>query len=561
MIFVTNKYDLSYYGNIPAQLCYCEYLASASDMYLQGSWSPNLSPYTLGAAVWTVDGNTALEVIDPAYYEFYIARNPFTGNHYFTFRLKAYTAVMCEEKCFLIRIGVTNASGDLVFAAWTERYCIPSCCEHISGVYINQDGYVETVTSTFSGTSAGEPTGACGRPLIRLISTSDCWNAFTGEYFGQPATTIQGTYFPFVKISTMEGVIKQRPREITVERSYNCRIQRVESARQYLLDGYEYFPSWKMDEIESQFSSSRIYVDDFSGIVEYKYYGGTPFRRYDTRECYDVFKLNATLSECITRQIFGCISTCVEGNGAYYFIIPAQYDDGLFYDNNGNVIASYIDGSGSSLVNWFASQGLTVSIVSLSPVPCNYAAILSVTGDVVPPSIYYDEPTFSNQIQGIFLTTTDNICDYIPTSECDAPVIGMITFGDMPCDAPIIGTITYGDVVGTALTFTFDAAWTEITSSFELFNNVVEFDINATTPQFANANNEVVFEGMYIGFIEGAGVPNAPRIVPVPADADFLDGATILVDEFGRFYLTGTMQWAGLPDVEINFTNLIYNIV
>src|SRR4051812_41146807 len=134
MIFVADKYHLSYYSNIPPELCYCENVATASDMYLQGFWGANQAPYTFSVEVWSVDGNTIYEVIDPKYYKIYVGVDPFSGRHYLAFNLKSFSPQMCAQKCFLMKIGVKNASGVFVFANYTERYCLASCCEYASAI-------------------------------------------------------------------------------------------------------------------------------------------------------------------------------------------------------------------------------------------------------------------------------------------------------------------------------------------------------------------------------------------------------------------------------------------
>src|SRR5690606_5402149 len=107
----------------------------------------------------------------------------------------------------------------------------------------------------------------CGEKLVRLISRFPCYDAFTGEYYAIPDDVIGGSAdFAYTKVTSIRGRFVQRPREIVRQISYNCKLQRSESARQFLLEGYDIFPAWKMDEIEGQLHAPYLWVE-----TEYQY--------------------------------------------------------------------------------------------------------------------------------------------------------------------------------------------------------------------------------------------------------------------------------------------------
>jgi hypothetical protein len=560
MIWVANKNDLSYYSGVPERMCYCENLSAPSDMLLQGSWNgiTVLGGYSASVEVWSVDGNTALEVISPSLYDIYFAKNPLTGQHFFTFRLKSYSPVMCTEKCFLIRIGITG-NGSLVFAAWTERYCITNCCDVPRGIIMGSSSNIEIVPIP----EAVLPEAECGEAMIRVISSSDCYNAFSNDYFGQPSVIFSGTYIPYFKISIFRGRKRRLPRDIEIQRSYNCRIQRIETARQWQLISPEYFPEWKMDELEAQFASSKIWIDDFSEYTQYQFEGGAVFARRDLRStCVPIYQLTATVQECITRQTFGCVSTCVDTAQAYYFVVPDSYSGGYFFNQQGQIIANDpVDGA-SSLVNWLQAQGLTTTVIENSPKPCAYNSIIQVEGDIIPSVVYYDQMTLQNALNPIFADITD-ICSFIPNAYCQGPVLGTIVFGDAPCDAPLLGVISYGDIPTTNFNVYAFTPWsTVISNSGEVTAGVatINFNIEKTVGGMNGDSYGVMNE--IICTIDPAGYPTAPRIITTGVDdiGNISAGWQVVVDTDGTVRFTGTVELVADNILNLKMNDLIYSI-
>lgn len=573
MIWRYNVQDLDYYQSRPNELCYCETLAYPSDLTLQGHFTKQTGYYELFVEVWDESGTVFYENALP-YFDWCIADNPLRANEqFFNLQLKTWSPAMCANKCFVIKALIVNRDipTSVVFGeAWTEKYCIKDCCDEARGITITQDGFVVATQSGLVPANSNPAVTLCGEPLLRLITKVDCYDPFFGDYYGMPENVSIGSTltFPFVKISTFKGRLRQRPREISIERSYNCRIQRAESARQYLLEGFELFPSWKMDELEVQLHGNQIWVDDFNNYKEYIFNGGVALKQIVNGTCYDTFKLEATINDCTKRITYGCVVSCAPQNTNYY-VIPSNYAGGLFYNQSCGVIADLIyepsPAVGTSLITWFQSQGLNAELVDASPVSCDYTAIIAVTpntSSVIPSTIYYDSCGLNTQIQ-VLNVSLEDICDYIPQG-CDAPVIGTITDSDMPCDAPVIGVITDSDITPTDLTFYDYNDWAmviaAIENKLELYGNSILFGldtIKAGVPYVIGDDVPLVNE--QIGFVTAAAIPSVAKVFD-STNSDLTGDQTITVNTDGFVYFNGTITVTVDNELEITFTNLYYTL-
>lgn len=553
MIWVSNKADLQYYNGS----CYCTTLGFPSDMLLQGSWSPNSSPYTLSAEVWTPDGNTILEILPSSYYEFYIFE--YGGLHYFTFRLKSYTSIMCAQTCFLMRIGIRNASNTIVFAAWTEQYCIKSCCDTPRGIIILPEGmeYGDPLPDNDEGVMA---TGACGEAMVRIVSISECYNAYNGKYYGTPANIIQGSYIPFADIHVILGWIKQQPRNIERTISYNCRIQRNESFKPYrLFSGAEPFPTWRMSDIEDSLQGQRVYIDDYKTYREYEIPTGVYFERANPEtDCEPIWKLDAEVRECPIRQTFSCPTDCSEQSQQQFFVIPDNYDNEYFFDQNGNVIGQSL----AQLVQWLQSQGLIVE--TMPGVPCLVTAIYGVTGDIIPPVIFWGTQDANHTINPLAVAFND-ICDYIPNATCAAPVIASITDEDLPCEVPIIASITDEDIVGETFLPAPNSNWgievpeTEGTA----YDTTVEIRLRVqNSGDYTGAPGTVIpIAFVWIVTMPPIATPVTSALVTAGTDniGNVSPGWQIQIDNAGKAYFTGNAALTSTDILEIDLT-FTYNL-
>lgn len=573
MVWRNSIYDLDYYHPVKGIPCYCEELAYASDMILQAIPLLNASnSLTATLYVYTPDGLTQLENAT-TYFQSYFATDT-SNRKYFNAQLKSFSPAMCNNKCFIIRLVITSA-GYTIWDKWTERYCVNDCCDVVRGVSYSQDGVSTSSSPTLLPVPASPavPLSECGKPLIRLISTFDCIDNFTGNFFGEPVTVISGTSgFNYSLTSSFPGRIVRRPREITREISYNCRLQKVESAATYLLEGFLMFPAWKMYEIEGQLHANNIYVDDFTSYNQYQYNGGTPFAKVQgANDCTEVFKLSTELNGCIQRQIFGCIENCSASNNIY-FVIPENYAGNGFYDENGQFIASVIDGDLSSpyapgLVQWLRSQtGITLAeSISLMGFSCTPAAIIQVQGTgYLPSSIFMDNTNQRNRIYSIQANDTNDLCDYLGEDPCLIPVAGTVVISTMQCTTPtndtvIIETITpdtltvinYGDWVAASSPDTEASAYiNQVTLSIETTNN---------TTITGMSGEDYALSAEPIVVISSGGIPNQTRVLNSD-NSTLAAGITVVINTNGLITVTGTFTLVSNNELTLDFDNLVYSL-
>lgn len=411
MIWFDKITDLQYYHQPKDVPCYCEAIAYPTDMFMQGHIYNGNGNYTLKIYVYSADGTVQYEDAT-AYFDYYFGKIPGLGTHFFNARLKSFSPAMCAHECYVLRAEVIQSNSVVVFNKYTERYCQNNCCDTARNITFEQTGFSPLVinggdvTDPLVEISGNEvvlagaspeifiPAGNCGEQLIRILSKFDCIDKFTGDFYGIPDEVISGdANFAYRKITTLRGRIVRRPRDIKREISYNCKLQRSESAAQYLLEGFEYLPPWKMYEIEGQLHANRIWVDDFSGVREYRFAGGVAFKQVS--KCFELFKMGVTLEDCTQRQVFGCMPNCItapnfDGSNKI-FAISASYSGNGFYNSNKQLIAYDYEG----LLNYFRTRtGATeVSDVDTEEMNCSAYKVLSVkSGEDIDTHIYYDAP-------------------------------------------------------------------------------------------------------------------------------------------------------------------------
>ncbi|MBS1771506.1 MAG: hypothetical protein JST82_01510 [Bacteroidetes bacterium] len=568
MMWFSDIKQLQYYNPTPGVACYCEELMYPGDMILQGSIPAGTGTgnYSISIEVWSTDGLTIYEVAT-SYFDYYFFTNPSNGLHYFTARLKSFSPAMCSHQCFLMRVGVTNTGSpnNYLFANWTERYCVSDCCDTAKGITVVQSGLVYNPggpTDVAVVTPAGKAkTDPCGEPLIRLISQFDCEDKFSGEYYGKPTNVLSGSFIPFVKITTMKGRIVRKPREIKREISYNCRLQQAESTAQYLLEGFELFPAWKMAEIENQLHANHIWVDDFSTYKEYQYAGGTAFKQVS--KCAELFKLETYLQDCTQRQIFGCgdCANAVSYNGSQLmFVIPGAYNGGAFYNEAKAMVAEDYDGL---LLYLRSLNGVTeVSDADISSLDCEIYKVAGISGTASLPSfIYYDIPTPRNKIYGKVVQDVQELCDGVNT--CLKPVAGTISITDVVCADVETGTITVTEIAPDEILVRSAADWlvdAEISRAY-LYGGQVKLTVKSFNSAFTAAPDEaVLLDHEVIGIVDAAA---RPRTLAVLTNAN---NDTIPIDMFVSIDNMGLIRIAGEPTTidetgaTVELHDLVYNI-
>lgn len=580
MIWLDRLQDLQYYNQPKGLPCYCEIIVFPGDMILQGSFPSGGGSYTLSIEVLSPDGLTvfANSATSLPYFEYYFAQNPVTLDHFFNARLKSFVPAMCTNVCFILHVTVTRG-GVTVFDKYTERYCQSTCCDLARDITVTQSdvgGPVKPSTNpTVPGTATPIPfvdfagsyntvkVTECGDKLITLRTKFDCYDKFLGNYYGTPPVVISGSAsFQYENITNMRGRVVRRPREITREYSFNCRLQKAESTPVYRLEGFEWFPPWKMNEIEACLHSTEIYVDD----RRFEYSGGTPFTQLTP--CEEVFKLDATLQDCTIRQVFGCDTSC--GQTANYdgamvmFVIPDNYVGGAFYNEAGEEIAADYDG----LKDYFRNlDGMyELNDIDVSGLGCLVYKAFSISGSgYLPGSFYYDGVTAGNRVFSAVLTSEDDICtNYGKT--CAKPVIdeGGITIEDIVCDAPVLGTPVVEDITPAPVGFTGYGNWEgDADHTATLYLNQVTLNIDVTTETITedpdNPGDPVYISGYIIGNVGVSGRPST-LVVLDHVNSVLPEGATIQVYPDGRVWYSGYTTSVTSSSVTIFITGLNYTI-
>lgn len=565
--------QLQYY--IPnSPICYCESLIYPDDMLLQALINNGNGTYAVTFYVYSADGLTQYEDAT-AYFEYYFAVMNGSNQQFMNARLKSFSPAMCLHKCFIIRAVITQQSGTVtLFDKYTERWCVPNCCDTARGVTFSQDGLTSTTTTpTIEETvpaSSDFPISNCGYPLIRLISTFDCIDQFTNTFYGIPETTLSGSAtFGYVAVSTFEGRIVQRPTEITREISYNCDLQRTEASTNYFFEGLQGFPAWKMNVIENQLKGNHIYVDDFYSYEEYQFYGGVTFKKAEgARDCDEIFKLEANLNSCIVRQTFGCADPCA--NITNYFIVPASYAETGFYNANGDLIANVYSGDdaspydGSNLLDWLRNQdGVTgVTDISVIGLDCDIYALAAVSGyGNIPTSLYFDSPIARNRMFALPLASVTDICGYAGDISCASPVIGNTVVYEFACDAPVFGDIIVTDATTTPLTISDYNNWVQSSSSASLYKGAVTFSIDTdNTTIIAGIGDEYTLAGDVIGYISVDGRPSLALSLTSETNGSIPAGVNMIINTDGTIQIFGTFTIAVTNELTLTFTDIVYNV-
>ncbi len=580
MIWFDKITDLQYYHQPKDVPCYCETIAYPTDMFLQGHIYNGNGNYTLKIYVYSADGTVQYEDAT-TYFDYYFGRIPRPGTHFFNARLKSFSPAMCAHECYVLRAEVVQSNGVVVFNKYTERYCQNNCCDTARNITFEQTGFSPLIINggdvadplveifgndvVLAGASPEIfiPAGNCGEQLIRILSKFDCIDKFTGDFYGIPDEVISGdANFAYRKITTLRGRIVRRPRDIKREISYNCKLQRSESAAQYLLEGFEYLPAWKMYEIEGQLHANRIWVDDFAGVREFQFAGGVAFKQVS--KCFELFKLEVTLEDCTQRQVFGCTPGCItttnfDGSNKI-FAIPATYSGNGFYNSNKQLIAYDYDG----LLDYFRSRNgaAQVNDVDMEDMGCTAFKVLSVTTGVdIDTHIYYDAPVATNKVYGVVATDINELCAYLPQI-CDIPTQGVWTVEEPVCATPVQGVFTVEETGAVAIVGYADWVEDEAETFASMYNNEVTFSIkvvNATITEDPGDPGEPVPVSEIIGIVAAAARPETMAVLN-SSNSTMPDDASIIIDNSGRITYYGMVTEASSTDVTIELNNITYNI-
>lgn len=559
--------QLDYY-NSNGFACFCEEVTQANDLILQGSFAPQGADLSISILLYSPDGLEEYEPLN-TYFNVYYGVNPDTGQWLFNAQLKEFSPQMCLRKCWIIRVLVFGAGDALVFDKYTQRYCKSDCCQAPGDIDISEANtiYNPTTQPPVPASSIPLVAGCQKQPLIRIVSVFDCYDKFSGTYYGIPPVILSGAAsFPYVKVSTIKGRVVRRPKEITRETSYNCRLQRSESANQYLVEGFDLLPAWKMAEIENQLHANEIWIDQFPEIKQYQFAGGVAFKKPNgARECDEIFKMFVTLEDCIVRQVFGCPEPCPGTPGAAgfsaFFVIGDNYQDGSpLYSDGRQLIGTSIQ----DLLDWIRTQPSVTDVQLLAPSPaeCSFTAIIGISGNNPPQSIYLNTPSPANRVFNVNIDSVEDICSFVPVITCKAPEIGTISFAPVDCDAPVFGTISIETVTPDAVGIYPYGNWVIDTgeSAAYVSNGAVSISLKVTNDDYAPIpGEEVDFSGEVIAVLGPEARPGI-TISLTSVNSSLPPDWLIVITPAGLVQFTGVAISNDLVNVEVSFNNLVYNI-
>lgn len=306
MTWIDNINELEYYYPIHRFDCYGDMLFTPYDLILQGQL-PVISSnsYTITVSILSTDGLTVYMSDITSYFNKCIGLNT-DGVPYFNLQLKKWHDAMCTYGCFILQVQVKDEAGVIRFNKYTQKYSVENCCVRAEGVTIDDpDGNDLAVDCSPSNTFIDN----CGGKYIKMYTTFNCIDNYTGDYYGLPVTPYSlDTPFKFYKVSWLQASVYYMPVTIKTTISINCRLQKTELTPTWQMEGRTSFPLWKVQELELMFGAENINIDG----KDYKFPGGTVFERISKSNCrvpYD-FKMNTTLNECYEFQLFGCSTAC-----------------------------------------------------------------------------------------------------------------------------------------------------------------------------------------------------------------------------------------------------------
>lgn len=517
--------------------CYCEKIMYASDMAFQ--LSPDSQQfYNLATSI-------VINVCDPegniledatSYFDWWTAS--IGSRKYLTARLKTYSPAMCANSCFRISItinAVLIVTPIPVFTGYSDLYCLDSCCDLPGGIIIGDRAGSRDMAYVGSD---------CSKPTVRLRGIFPCYD-HEGNYYGLPSAIISGTTaFAYSPVQVFEGVVNQNMREITVQASYNCKVQRTESFRSWQVVSNEPLPPWKMEEIENALHAPEILLNDTGNINadarSVFFGGGTAFEQPYGR--WQRFRMNAALRECEKRVDFGCGDGCPTGNTTMmYYAIPADYNGGGYY-NDGK---EYVAASDSALIGYLEAQSNVLSVTDVTANYSGYHLVLEVSATdtvALPVYIYYDFATtayriYANQQEPSTIVVT-----------CQPVTIGTVTTENMMCAIPIIGEVVSESIPDDEYVYIqWQNGWVPgpLVSPIPFvanksggyvrisFMDAINYGYPYNPPNFP-AN---FFANEFIGTLTANARPSQTRNINLP------DGRSFTIDTDGNLYYSGAADF------------------
>lgn len=566
MVWLSSLENSQYFNHPSGIDCYCETILQPYDLYLQGVLDTNGSPtYQTRVEVYKPNG----EFLEDAstYFQFFYGVNTL-GRHYFVGRMKSYSASMCNNVCWILKVTVYKSS-TIYFDYYTERYCSPDCCAQPNGVTLT-DGLTEAYPTpqgniiipgngvdedTFTPTRPLSVKDPCGKSYLYSEIFSDCYSVFTGNMYKHP-NVIQGSKFDYVEKSNINAFIRSMPATIDRTYSLNCRLQRAQKFDVFQLQGKELYPTWKMKELQNWFTNQYLFLNG----ERYEMDSTEMFElTIIPNSCIPMYRLNVQLRRCNVKQIFGCGVSCEANSMA--FIVPSNIGQGMFDENK-----QYIGSTVEDLQTYFNSQMGVQATVEIEPVDydCDFNFGITVTSlpqAYIPTSIYAGGIMPNNRVFGINPDNLPYLCTII-TPSCETPVIGSISNEETVCVAPMIGSITNEAAPNTDLYITGFGDWTNAGSDATLSVNTVTINLKVdnTTISYDDSDPEAVlpYVSGQIGYISEVAWPATDKIVN-NAEVDAA-GGTLIIQSNGAIFYSGQVTSGTLGGVTIDFENVIYTL-
>lgn len=561
MIWVDRIKDLQFYHQSPGQYCYCDLVLLPWNLTLQAQISKVTAVSTCEIHAYSPDGLTDLGDFTSKF-SWYTCQ--YKGMYFWTAVLSDLSG-LCAVNCFILRV-VIKEGNTVVWDKFTERYCIPDCCQISTEMTYTQEGFQSVQLSVVDQVYFSAD--GCDQPVISLSATSRCYNYATGYFYGVPESTISGNSAPFgyYHITILKGIFYKKPVELVRTISRNCFVQEIERTQKWQLQTFEQFPLWKVEDLQNHFSDEFIAIrTDYLNLGNQNYTldTTTPFELIGRRHAdqkYDRYKMDLEFRDCRKFHMFGCgeICTTAESN-TMAFVVPANAE--VFYDEGG----AFIAGDAEGVLTYLRSidQTTDAAEVFLSPVNSTWN-IFTVSGNgYLPGSLYANSYTYENKIPAIPVTINTDYGALIPVVPCSPVTIGVITSETQTCESVSIGTITsetMGETSATIIEYQdwlIDAADTSMTK----LEYIVSFDLKVFNSDFPIGGVDVpVLSGEIIAVIP---YPCRPRVAQsfghnvyssIPADAN------IVVTPEGYIYYNGSVTSADETGSTIELTNILYNL-
>lgn len=548
MYFFNATDELLFYYPNSGGYCYCERLLNPQDMTLQGKLPKVSASATVVVEAYQPNGVDFIETITP-YFKGIIGVDT-NGGYYFNLILQSFPPMACLD-CFVVRVKVTDVVGGsnvVVFDKYTQQYCVPDCCASEGQLEAGEGDQKEIFTSQRTSSRLD----GCGNPIVQIRSTYPCFDNNNGDYYGKAVRIIKGINnstpddVVFYKITNIEALFKRLPREIKTTISLNCKVQKTESTRQWMLQSKQFVPTWKMDEMEGQFLANVMLING----TEYRIQTTVPFSKvapYQRFEVQEYFRLDTVVEACRIWQIFGCGTNCVDLNRLAY--APLKVGETLYkvFDSDGALIAL----TQADFVTYLLSQeGITaVTDVSYVYASYGYSSVLMIESENgYVPSYFYLNYVGANSKWPMVAEVIDLFIG------CQPAVVGTITDASYACDAAALGTIT--DVAASLITQTVldFGDWTVQPGSIAtLVGPTVRLTFTSRNLLLANSQAQI---GDVVGYVTDSFVPAEERTLT----------ANLAADTYVVVGQDGTIRWFGpLTDStpsygEVEFINVTYNI-